>query len=37
LRGLVGVNALIVIAPGEGGAEKGAPVDCLLLARGFQT
>jgi len=35
LRGLLGVNALIPIAPGQGGAKKATPVDCLLLARGF--
>ena len=32
LRGLLGANALIPIAPGEPGAKKGTLVDCLLLA-----
>lgn len=32
LRGLLGANALIPIAPGAGGAQKGALVECVLLA-----
>jgi molybdopterin molybdotransferase len=32
LRGLLGANALLPIAPGAGGAKTGTPVDCLLLA-----
>jgi molybdopterin molybdotransferase len=32
LRGLLGANALLPIAPGASGAKKGTAVDCLLLA-----
>jgi molybdopterin molybdotransferase len=32
LRGLLGANALIPIAPGAGGAKKGECVECVLLA-----
>ncbi|MEP6670667.1 MAG: gephyrin-like molybdotransferase Glp [Chthoniobacter sp.] len=32
LRGLLGANALVPIAPGAGGAKKGDCVDCVLLA-----
>jgi len=35
LRGLLGANALIRIAPGAAGAKKGMPVDGVLLAPGF--
>jgi molybdopterin molybdotransferase len=31
LRGLLGANALLPIAPGASGAKKGTAVDCLLL------
>ncbi|HEY3900984.1 MAG TPA: gephyrin-like molybdotransferase Glp [Chthoniobacter sp.] len=31
LRGLLGANGLLPIAPGASGAKKGTPVDCLLL------
>jgi molybdopterin molybdotransferase len=31
LRGLLGVNALLPIAPGASGAKKGTAVDCLLI------
>ena len=31
LRGLLGVNALLPIAPGAGAARKGDHVDCILL------
>lgn len=32
LRGLLGANALVPIAPGAGGAKKGEFVECVLLA-----
>jgi molybdopterin molybdotransferase len=32
LRGLLGANALVPIAPGVGGAKKGTLIDCVLLA-----
>ena len=32
LRGLLGANALVPIAPGAGGAKKGEQVECVLLA-----
>jgi molybdopterin molybdotransferase len=32
LRGLLGANALVPIAPGAGGVKKGELVDCVLLA-----
>jgi molybdopterin biosynthesis enzyme len=32
LRGLLGANALVPIAPGAGGAKKGGRVECVLLA-----
>ncbi|MDR3404950.1 MAG: molybdopterin molybdotransferase MoeA [Chthoniobacter sp.] len=32
LRGLLGANALVPIAPGAGGAKKGEMVECVLLA-----
>ncbi|MEI9896850.1 MAG: gephyrin-like molybdotransferase Glp [Chthoniobacter sp.] len=32
LRGLLGANALVPIAPGAGGAKKGEHVECVLLA-----
>jgi molybdopterin molybdotransferase len=32
LRGLLGANALVPIAPRAGGAKKGTMVDCVLLA-----
>ena len=35
LRGLLGANALAPIAPGAGGAKKGALVECVLLAGGL--
>jgi molybdopterin biosynthesis enzyme len=31
LRGLLGANGLLPIAPGSTGAKKGEQVDCLLL------
>jgi molybdopterin molybdotransferase len=33
LRGLLGANALVPIAPGVGGAKKGASIECVLLGR----
>jgi molybdopterin molybdotransferase len=32
LRGLLGANALVPIAPGAGGAKKGALVECVLFS-----